>query len=192
MGKYNDQDNDEYLLNCNLLGIKSFGALEQAEAFAFSIRATELERPEYSISSFTLSGFKRLHFHLFQDVYPFAGKFRDVQLMKGNTRFCQVQYLETYAAEIFRNLSKEQNWKSLEEAADRLAFFKSELNMLHPFREGNGRTIRIFLHRFALSKGISWDVELMDREKYVQAMIQSVVNTELLEKLFFDSISFLE
>lgn len=80
----------------------------------------------------------------------------------------------------------------MHEAADRLAFFKSELNILHPFREGNGRTIRIFLYRFALSKGILWDFELIDREKYMQAMIQSVVNTKMLRQLFLDSIAFLE
>lgn len=106
MGKYNNRDNDEFLLNNNILGINSYEELEEAEAFVFFIRATELERKEYSITSFTVDGFKRLHFRLFQDIYPFAGKFRDVQLMKGNNRFCQVQYLESYATGIFSNLKK--------------------------------------------------------------------------------------
>ena len=48
-------------------------------------------------------------------------------------------------------------WNSLDEAANRLAYFKSELNMLHPFREGNGRVIRIFIRAFALSKGVQWE-----------------------------------
>lgn len=191
MGKYNEQDNDGYLLKTNLLGIKTIEELKEAEAFAFSIRATELERQEYQLRSNTIDTLKGLHFHLFQDIYPFAGKFRDVQLMKGNTRFCQVQYLESYALDLFGKLIKEQTWRSLDEAADRLAFFKSELNMLHPFREGNGRTIRIFIHRYALSKGVLWNIELVEREKYIEAMIQSVIKIEPLRELFKETISFL-
>lgn len=191
MGKYNEQDNDGYLLKTNLLGIKTIEELKEAEAFAFSIRATELERQEYQLRSNTIDTLKGLHFHLFQDIYPFAGKFRDVQLMKGNTRFCQVQYLESYALDLFGKIIKEQTWRSLDEAADRLAFFKSELNMLHPFREGNGRTIRIFIHRYALSKGVLWDIELVEREKYIEAMIQSVIKIEPLRELFKETISFL-
>lgn len=76
---------------------------------------------------------------------------------------------------MFRKLNEEPSWNTLEEAAVRLAFFKSELNMLHPFREGNGRTIRIFIYRYALSRGIEWDYE----------MVQSVVNTELLRRQVF-------
>jgi cell filamentation protein len=190
VGKYNEQDHDEYLLENNLLGITSLEELKEAEAFVFSIRAAELERQESKFNSFTKESLKGLHFHLFQDIYPFAGKCRDVQLMKGNTRFCQVQFLESYASDIFSKIYKEKTWKSLDEAADRLAFFKSELNMLHPFREGNGRTIRIFMHKYALSKGILWDIELVEREKYMQAMIQSVVKTDLLRELFRETIAF--
>ncbi len=58
-----------------------------------------------------------------------------------------------------------------EEAADRLAYFKTELNLLHPFREGNGRTIRIFIHAFAFSRGVTWQYENMDREAYMDDSI---------------------
>ena len=75
--------------------------------------------------------------------------------MKGNTRFCQAQYISTYSSTIYQ-LNKESMWNSLDEAANRLAYFKSELKMLHPFREGNGRIIRIFICAFALSKGVQW------------------------------------
>ena len=80
-------------------------------------------------------------------------------------------------------------WNSLDEAANRLAYFKSELNMLHPFREGNGRIIRIFIRAFALSKGVQWEYENIDRDVYIQAMIQSVTNTEALKKLLLETIS---
>ncbi|WP_191689698.1 hypothetical protein [Sporosarcina gallistercoris] len=90
-GKYNEQVNDDFLLEKNLLNISSYEELERAEALAFSLRATELEKTEYAMVSLTLDGFKELHHYLFQDIYSFAGEFRDVQIMKGTTRFCQVQ-----------------------------------------------------------------------------------------------------
>ncbi|HHY73585.1 MAG TPA: cell filamentation protein Fic [Bacillus bacterium] len=192
MEKYNNQDNDEYLLENNLLGIKSYEELLEAEALSFSLRAAELERQGYRPTFFTLENFKKLHKHLFQDIYPFAGEFRNVQLMKGSTRFCQVKYLDEYAKDLFLKINEEPHWHSLEEAAGRLAFFKSELNMLHPFREGNGRTIRIFIHAFALSKGIEWNYETISREKYMKAMMQSVLNTKLLTQLFMETIHYVE
>ncbi|MFD0942871.1 Fic/DOC family protein [Savagea faecisuis] len=192
MGKYNEKDNDDYLLKHNLFGIDSHEELEKAETLSFSLRATALEQGDYTIDSFTLKGFQDLHRYLFQDIYPFAGKFRDVQLMKGNTRFCQVQFLNNIAIDLFRELNEEPFWNSLEEAADRLAYFKSELNMLHSFREGNGRTIRIFIHAYALARGIEWAYETIDREKYMQAMIQSVVDLGALRKMLLETIQFIE
>ncbi|MGE7914389.1 Fic family protein [Lysinibacillus xylanilyticus] len=61
----------------------------------------------YKIKSFHLQDFKNLHTHLFQDIYPFAGHFRDVQLMKGSTRFCQFQFINSYASDLFYQLNNE-------------------------------------------------------------------------------------
>jgi len=191
MEKYNKKLNDEFLLKINLLDITDYKSLESAEAFVFSLRATQLEQGTYKIKSFHLQDFKNLHAHLFQDIYPFAGHFRDVQLMKGSTRFCQSQFIDSYANELFYQLNNEPTWTSLNQAANRLAFYKSELNMLHPFREGNGRTIRIFVQAYALSKGVNWNFTNMDKEIYLNAMIQSVTNTELLERQFFNTIEFI-
>ncbi|AVK83354.1 hypothetical protein C3943_07120 [Lysinibacillus sp. B2A1] len=77
-------------------------------------------------------------------MYSFAGHFRDVQLMKGVTRLCQYQFINSYASELFLQKNNEPTWSSINQAANRLAYYKYELNMLHPFRERNGRTIRIF------------------------------------------------
>ncbi|WP_163537499.1 Fic family protein [Gracilibacillus sp. YIM 98692] len=188
MPKYNSQDNDDYLLEHNLLGAKSFEELEQAEAFAFSLRAAALEKEKGMLQSFSEKEFKDLHYYLFKDIYPFAGQYRNVQLMKGNTRFCQAQFLNRYSLNLFQELSQEPPWKSEEQAVDRLAYYKSELNLLHPFREGNGRTIRIFLRAFAISKGFMWEFEKMDRDEYIQAMIQSVTNVQSLRDIFAKTI----
>ena len=189
MGKYNEQLNDDYLLKNNLLGITDFKSLEDAEAFVFSFRASQIEQGAYQIKDFQVQDLKNLHKHLFQDIYSFAGQFRDVQLMIGSTRFCQFQFIDSYAQDLFKQLNNETKWHSLTQAAERLTYFKSELNMLHPFREGNGRTIRIFLYTYALSQGFVWNYTEMDNEEYLHAMIQSVTNTELLEKLFQKTLS---
>lgn len=123
MEKYNERDNDNYLLQHNLLGIDSQEELEKAETLSFSLRAAALEQGAFTIDPFTVKGLRDLHFYLFQDIYPFAGEFRDVQLMKGNTRFCKVQFLESYAIGLFRELNEEPSWNSLKEAANRLAYF---------------------------------------------------------------------
>ncbi|PIC83654.1 Fic family protein [Sporosarcina sp. P1] len=192
MGKYNEKDNDDYLLTHNLLEIDSHNELERAEALAFTLRATSMEQDDFNMDSFTLQDFQNLHYYLFQDIYPFAGEFRDVQLMKGNTRFCQVQFLKDYANDLFLQLNEEPIWNSLDEAANRLAYFKSELNMLHPFREGNGRTIRIFLHAYAMKRGIEWAYEAIESEEYIQAMIQSVIDLGALRKIFLETIEYIE
>lgn len=191
MAKYNEQDNDEYLLENNLLGIDSFEELERVESFVFTLRATAFERGDFVLRNYTKKELKQLHYYLFQDIYPFAGEFRDVQLMKGNTRFCQVQFLNDYAIELFRQLKIEPSWQSLDEAAERLAYFKSELNMLHPFREGNGRTIRIFLHAYAKSQSVGWSYEVMDSSTYMQAMIEAAINITPLKELFLETISWI-
>lgn len=188
MTKYNEFENDEFLLKTNLLGITDFILLDQAEAFTFSIRASQIEQGAYIIKAFSLNDFVTLHHHLFQDIYPFAGQFRDVQLMKGSTRFCQVQFMDGYATDLFNQIVNEPNWNSLEHAVKRLAYFKSELNMLHPFREGNGRTIRIFLQAYAESKNFLWIYDDMDQDKYLQAMIRSVISNNLLQKLIHDTL----
>lgn len=182
MSKYNAHDNDRYLLENNLLGIRSLEDLKEAEAFVFALRAAEID-PDYRMTSFTERNFKQLHYHLFKDIYAFAGKYRDVQLTKGNTRFCQAQFIKEYAKQLFVEFNEEPAWESVETAAARLAYFKSELNMLHPFREGNGRTIRMYLRAYALSKGVDWQFEQMDRDTYIHAMIASVTDNEALTQV---------
>ncbi|AJD90395.1 hypothetical protein JMA_10780 [Jeotgalibacillus malaysiensis] len=190
MDKYISSENDDFLLKYNLLGVTNEELLMEAEALTFSLRAAEFVRKQYKVSSFDIQSFKDLHRHFFQDIYPFAGKFRTVQLMKGNTRFCQAQYLDSYAEQIFKELAEEQEWSTLEVAAKRLAYFKTELNMLHPFREGNGRTIRSFLHEYARSRGIEWQYDQLDRTEYINAMIRAVTDLSDLELLFRQTISY--
>ncbi|WP_342533284.1 Fic family protein [Lysinibacillus sp. FSL K6-0057] len=71
---------------------------------------------------------------------------------------------------ILSKLQEEGTWGTLEEAAKKLAYYKAELNLLHPFREGNGRTIRLFIYLYALNKGFLWEYVDLGSEEYMQAM----------------------
>lgn len=189
MGKYNIEDQDQYLLKVNLLGAKSYKELEQLETVAFSLRATQLEQQELNwLFPLTIESIKQMHFYLFQDIYPFAGMIRDVQLMKGKTRFCQVEFIHNNVNSLLLQLRSEPDWKSLEQAAERLAFYKSELNIIHPFREGNGRLIRIIIRKLAFHRGLDWEFNKVNHSLYMKAMIQSVTDDYLLQKVFKESL----
>ncbi|WP_309090476.1 Fic family protein [Domibacillus sp.] len=185
MGKYFDGLNDEYLLQNNVIGARTLEELSSAEAFAFTVRAAQMERGGFVLKHFTEEEFKQLHHFLFQDVYPFAGVYRNVNISKGTTVFCHASYLGSMAAHLFNELTNDSlQGLTTVQAAKRLAYYKAELNMLHPFREGNGRTTRIFLFHYAKRFGFEWAYEKLDYDEYMQAMIQSVTDPSGLEAIF--------
>lgn len=111
--------------------------LEQLERVAFYIASSKLELEGFHfLLPLNAGSVKKLHKILFKNIYSFAGEFRNVSLMKGTTRFCEPQFIEVQLASIEKELVEEENWESIEEAAKRLAYYKTELNMIHPFREG--------------------------------------------------------
>src|SRR5699024_12380783 len=116
---------------------------------------------------------KELHFQLFKNIYDFAGEIRDVSLMKGQTRFCEPVYIEDQLKEICRAINIEEGWDSVECAARHLAYVKTELNMIHPSREGNGSTIRLIIREIATANGFTWHFETIDSDEYLAAIICS-------------------
>ena len=107
-------------------------------------------RQNKNISNFDIHHFLSIHKFLFEDIYPFAGKIRSEDIAKGSFRFAKWEYIEDELRKLLDKLSKD-NLKNLskEEMAKKLAYYMSELNVLHPFREGNGRTIREFIRQLA-------------------------------------------
>lgn len=95
----------------------------------------------------TVGGFTRLHLHLFQDVYEWAGKVRIVDIAKGNHLFCRAVYVAPELDKRFAKLKSENGLKSLSATkfSERAGEHIAELNAIHPFREGNGRAMRAFL-----------------------------------------------
>lgn len=143
----------------NILGIENTQDLNEfeSEMAAIAIKnLLELSPPE----EFTVSGLQDIHREIFADVYPWAGKFRVVDIAKGDTVF-EPQQTIGEKLEILFDQGKSKNWfagSSASEFAQLAGDFLIELNRIHPFREGNGRTQRLLLSQMALKVGhrIEW------------------------------------
>ena len=99
-----------------------------------------------------------IHVKLFEKLYPFAGVERNKDIHKGETTFCRTINLESFSNDIFSQLKREKYLLNYSEEpkevfADRLAYYMGEINMLHPFWEGNGRTLRLFIDLIAHLNG---------------------------------------
>ena len=107
---------------------------------------------------------------IFADIYEWAGKLRTVAISKGSL-FCLPQYIEPSAAEIFRQLSEENFLQSLGRDAflDRLSYYLGEVNAIHPFREGNGRTQRAFFEQLAGDAGFTLAWQQLDAARNIAA-----------------------
>ena len=133
----------------------------------------------------TFKGLQEIHKYLFQDVYDFAGKIRDENISKGNFRFAPVMYLK----EALKNIDKMPQ-KTFDEIIEKYV----EMNIAHPFREGNGRSTRIWLDRIfikELGKVVDWSK--IDKNDYLLAMERSPIkDTEikiLLKEALTDKIN---
>ncbi len=113
------------------------------------------------------TGLAFIHAYLFEDIYPFAGKIRTVNIAKGNFRFASLMYLETSLKHI-----DAMPQGTFDEMIEKYV----EMNIAHPFREGNGRATRIWLD-LMLKHGIQHiiDWNQVDKEEYLSAMQRSVV-----------------
>ena len=116
----------------------------------------------------TWTTLQRIHTILFQDIYDFAGALRSVNIAKGNFRFVPVMYL----AEAVRTI-EDMPQSTFDEIVEKYV----EMNVAHPFREGNGRSMRLWLDHMLcteLQKTIDWSQ--VDKEQYLSAMERSPVN----------------
>lgn len=159
----------------NLLGITDAEALNRVEATYAAIRAAELF--EHPISGrFDFDHLCAIHRSIFQDIYEWAGEPRQVDIIKGSSRFAHFRFIESSAKTIFDTLAAEQYLRGLpgEEFAARAAYHLGELNALHPFREGNGRAQRMFLSALARSAGFDLAWERISAEEMTEASIRSL------------------
>lgn len=140
--------------------------------------------------TFDKKHFTYLHDFLFSDIYPFAGKFRTENIYKGSFTFASWEYIESELDRLLKELKSENFLQELdkENLSKRLAYYLSELNVLHPFREGNGRTIREFIREIALQAGFTLDLQSTTPEEMFNACVKSVYDTTDLEKILFNCL----
>lgn len=169
----------------NKMGMRDSAKLWQIEKRLTMLRILELI-DEPIQGKFDLKHLQLIHGYIFQDVYDWAGKIRTVDIAKGNM-FCHVAFIESQAAEIFRKLKDEDYLQGLsaEDTARRLAYYFSEINALHPFREGNGRSQREFIRTLALHTGYAVNFANVSKEEMLRASEESFLcHYERMEQLF--------
>jgi len=175
---------DSYVLR-NKLDIRDAETLSIAEReFVSSKLAYVKENPIKG--NFDLNHLRRIHAYLFCDIYNWAGELRTVNIAKGN-QFCNYLHLETYADGVFAKLRAEKSLAgvSAEDMPTRLAYYLSEINVLHPFREGNGRAQRVFIEYLARSAGFRADFSNVSGQEMVEASAASfALNYDMMESLF--------
>ena len=154
----------------NKLGITDSPTLAREEERISKKAAAKLFEQNLlnNMSSGTWTTLQDIHKVLFQDIYDFAGELRTVNISKGNFRFVPVMYL----AEAVKTIERMPQ-DSFDEIVEKYV----EMNVAHPFREGNGRSMRLWLDHMLcieLQKTIDWSQ--IDKEKYLSAMERSPVN----------------
>lgn len=149
----------------NLFDLRSPTDLSKAEADITFLRISQLQRRPI-IGKFDLDHLQTIHRHIFRDVYSWAGQLRTVSMSKGASLFCRHEYVSMEGQRIFGQLRQENVLRSLSQDVfgQRLAYYFGEINALHPFREGNGRTQRVMLESIARHAGYSIDFRGISRE----------------------------
>lgn len=188
MDKY-DATNDKYCYPGtstlkNKLDIQSMDLLEKAER---EVTALTVKKINFSFPPYDLEYMQKLHYILFSDLYSWAGKIRNVDISKGNTPFCHYERVMAESKKLFDKLEKEGWLKNLskENFCKKLAEYYCEINMLHPFREGNGRVQRLLFEHLSLAAGYDLDWEKILQSEWIQANIAGVyVNYKPMSEIF--------
>lgn len=133
------------------------------------------------IKAGTISGLKQIHKYLFEDIYEFAGEIRNVNISKGNFRFAPVMYLEQ-SLKYIENMPQ----STFDEIVEKYV----EMNIAHPFREGNGRATRIWLDlifKKELQRVVDWNK--IDKADYLSAMERSPIKDIEIKHLLKNALT---
>lgn len=153
----------------NKLNITDSATLAREEERVSKMRAIELFETDYlsTLQPGTFDALSKIHKFLFSDIYDFAGQIRTVNIAKGNFRFAPLMYLKA----ALENIEKMPQ-STFEEIIEKYV----EMNVAHPFREGNGRSTRIWLdHILKCELRMVVDWSLVDKEDYLLAMERSPI-----------------
>lgn len=159
----------------NHLHITEYAELKAAEEEITALKQYALLQSPIR-GRFTKTHLCRIHRFLFSDIYSFAGHLRGEQIAKADTWFYPPTMIDQELQKICGLIQQEHYWNKAADDVfiDRLAFVMAELNIIHPFREGNGRSIREFIRELALYNGIVLNWGNVDRETVLHTAIDSV------------------
>ncbi len=144
---------------------------------------------------------KKVNHSIFGFLYKWAGDYRTVNISKGSSMFCPYNNLDTFSKDIFKKLEKDNYLKEYEninkrdEFIEKLSFYMCELIVLHPFNEGNGRTIRLFFDMICTYNGYEY-IDYKDTlgdDEYILASIDCMsANCERMKKILHRGLVFVE
>lgn len=179
----------------NKLNIRSLDELHKVERELSMSRYFALK--ENSVSgNFSFEHICAIHKYLFQDIYEWAGKTRSVNITKG-TRFCNAIFIETQFNFVYDWLKKEAFLGTVAdktEMSKKLAYVLSEINAIHPFREGNGRTQRMYIEQICKKNGRFYiDFSFITKQEMIEASVEGIMcrydkMTQLMEKCLIEII----
>lgn len=174
----------------NRFDIREQGKLDEVESVLTASRIAEwLESP--GESSFNFAHYREIHRFIFADLYDWAGKIRTVNISKKGTVFCPASEIEEQGNRIFGRLAENNFLLDLpqKEFVKEFVELYCTTNYLHPFREGNGRTQRVFLSQLAEQAGYVLDFSKIDTDFLMMATIQSANGvTDLLSDLMREAV----
>ncbi len=167
----------------NKLGITDSAELARIEEKISKQKAVEMFESGYleSLEAGTFEGLAKIHKYLFDEIYDFAGEVRKVNISKGNFRFAPLMYLDAALQSID---------KMPQSTFDEIVEKYVEMNVAHPFRDGNGRSTRIWLD-LMLKKEIGYVVDWskVDKEDYLLAMERSPIKDIEIKFLLKNSLT---
>ena len=185
----------------NNFDIRDQEQLEIAERRITILKLAEIQLngiPNYRFD-LSVDSLLKIHEFIFKDIYSFAGKIRSENIIKGKTPFCRPEFIYNYLNMLFDEMKQKiRKLKSRDDIVNFLAYYYSELNIVHPFREGNGRTLREFFRQMIVYINELYktnfeldysNIEIEDKANLINGSILSAMtgNLELLS-LFFNRV----
>lgn len=152
---------------------------ELLAAFEAEMTVARAEEP-LPVGRLSATHYRKIHHHLFQDVYSWAGRYRSTRISKGGSMFCYPENIASEMQKQFAQLKQQRFLRNLlrRDFVARAAHFLAELNAIHPFRDGNGRAQLAFMTLLAYRAGHPFDLDALDTEAMIPAMEASFKGDE--------------
>ena len=174
----------------NKMDIRDEAELAETES-ALTLANISLLEQEPIQGNFDFAHYKAIHKFLFEDLYDWAGEIRTVNLSKKGTQFVRVDEIERVGNAIFAHLAEEDYFRQddFDTFVEHITEFYCDTNLLHPFREGNGRTQRVFLTQLIRHAGYTIDFGSVDMDELMIATIHAANGvTDFLKQIFREAI----